>query len=421
MFKLLLVRNKIVVAVALLLTTSLPGFAQDPFLPYLTGKPPVIAEDLGTETTSDGLKIHKLVFQSRTVETAEGPKASLVYAVIVHPAGAGLHPAIVRLHGGGGNADIPAAIGSAKEGYVSLVLDIPGVAGKAKNPRNSINYDKIPKIGAKPDATHSALFDAVLASVQSFYLLRAQPDVDKNRIAIAGASWGGYTATMVASILDKDIAGTYSAYGSGNFLKGAYEKDHIEKLPAEEKATWIKYLDPGTRAKNITKPYLIATASNDRHWSWMAVQATLADIKGPVYTFYSPNDNHAMKYPGSSLMMPYLNHILKSGPDLPKVVLSKSESLKNGSLQIRYMVTNAANIIASKIFYTYPGDKPVWTERLWSAIDAVPNGKGFQAIVPANLLNKPLDWYVLVTDRNPKLGKDTVSVSSLIQQFNAKQ
>lgn len=417
MLKVLLLKDKMVAATALLLLTALHTFGQDPFLPYLTGKPPVVTEDLGTETTPEGLKIHKLVFQSRTVETPDGPKVSLVYAVIVHPAEPGLHPAIVRLHGGGGNADIPAAIGSAKDGYVSLVLDIPGVAGKAKSVKNTISWDKIPKIGAKPDATHSALFDAVLASIQSFYLLRAQPGVDKNKIAIAGASWGGYTATMVAGILNKDIAATYSAYGSGNFLKGAFEKANIEKLPAAEKATWIKYLDPGSRAYHITKPYLIATASNDRHWSWMAVQTTLADMKGPVYPFYSPNDNHAMKYTGSSLMIPFLNHYLKGGPDLPKVILGKSKKLKDGTFQINYKVTDAAKILRSKIFYTSPTDQPVWTERVWSSVDAVENGKGYQATISANLAAKPLDWYVLVTDNNPGLGKDAVSVSSLIQQL----
>lgn len=410
-------KNRIISAIIVLLFTAMHAFGQDPFLPYLTGKPPVIAEDLGIETTPDGLKIHKFVFQSRTVETPEGPKVSLVYAVIVHPAGSGLHPAIVRLHGGGGTADIPAAIGSAKEGYVSLVLDIPGIAGKAKSPKNTMSWDKIPKIGAKPDASHSSLFDAVLASIQSFYLLRTQPGVDKSKIAIAGASWGGYTATMVAGILNDDIAATYAAYGSGNFLKGAYEKASIEKLPASEQAEWIKYLDPGTRAHNITKPYLIATASNDRHWSWMAVQATVADMKGPVYSFYSPNDNHAMKYTGSSLMIPFLNHHLKGGPDLPKVILGRSEKLTNGTFQINYKVANAGKIINSKVFYTVPGDQPVWTDRTWSSVDAVATGNGYQATIPADAAAKSLDWYVIATDNHPQLGKDTVSVSSLIQQL----
>lgn len=391
------------------------AMAQDPFLPYLTGKPPAITEDLGTEKTADGITIHKLVFQSRTIQTPTGPLPILVYAVIVHPAGNGPFPGLVRLHGGGGNADIPAAIGSAKEGYVSLVLDIPGIAGKEKNAKNTFPATTA-KITAKPDASYSVLFDAVLASIQSFYLLRTEADVDKKRIAIAGSSWGGYTATMLAAILDKDIAGTYVAFGSGNFELGAYEKTNIDKLPTAEKAEWIKWLDPGSRAQNITKPYVIATASNDRHWSWMAVQATLAKMKGPIYQLYSPNDNHALKYMGSSLMIPFLNHFLKGGPDLPKISLGKTEKLKDGALQVNFKVADATKLVASKLYFTIPSDQPIWTERIWTPIDALPNGKGFQATIPAAISSKPLDWYVLITDNHPQLGKDTVSVSSPIQQ-----
>lgn len=123
-----------------------------------------------------------------------------------------------------------------------------------------------------------------------------------------------------------------------------------------------------------------------------------------------------MNYPGSSLMIPFLNHFLKGGPDLPKVVLGKSSRLKDGTFQVNYSVANAAHLIASKVFYTYPSDQPVRTERVWSSVDAVASGKGYQAIIPATSSVKPLDWYVLITDNHPQLGKDTVSVSSLIQQ-----
>lgn len=405
------------IAAALLLLSVNVTFGQDPFLPYLTGKPPVVTEDLGIEETPEGLKIHRMVFQSRVIKTLNGSHPSLVYVVIVHPAGPGPHPGMVRLHGGGGSADVPAAISSAKEGYISLVLDIPAIAGKGKSPKNSPDVLFGPKISASPDASHSGLFDAVLASVQSFYLLRSQPDVDKNNIAIAGASWGGYVATMLAGILDKDISGTYAAYGSGNFLKGAFEKTNIEKLPEKEKAEWLKYLDPGERAHNITKPYIIATASNDRHWSWMAVQATIAKMKGPVLQFYSPNDNHAMKYQGSSLMMPFFNHYLKAGLALPTVKSAKAQRLNDGSIKITYKVAAAVNLVASRIFYTSPGDNPDWTQRKWFSVEAKAIGKRYEAIIPAEHTSKPIDWYVLISDRRSKLDKDIVSASSLIQQL----
>lgn len=389
--------------------------ASDPFLPYLTGKPPVIEEDLGTETTPDGIKVHRFVFRSRMIESPAGPQPSLVFAAIAHPATPGKHPAIVRLHGGGGSADIPAAIGSAKLGYVSLVLDIPGVAGdKTKNPKTTGPWTAWPKIGARPDATHSQLFDAVLSSIQCFYLLKAEPDVDITKLGVAGASWGGYTATMVSSILNKDLAASWSVFGSGNFLEGAFEKDHIEKLPDDERAEWLKYLDPGTRAKNITKPFFIATASNDRHWSWMAVQATLGSMKGPVNQLYSPNTNHMIKYPGGSEMVPFFNQYLKGGAPMPKVNVTKTKRLSDGSIEVHYDVANAAKPINAKVFYTFPDEQPLWTERVWIPVNALASGKGYKATIPAPSTKGTTDLFAIISDVHPELGQDTTSVSSLV-------
>ncbi len=116
---------------------------------------------------------------------------STVYAAIAYPAGRGPFPGLLRLHGGGGFADIPAAISSAKSGYVSLVLDQPGVAGeKSRNAKTTGQWKGRPMITAKPDVTYSALFDAVLASVQALYLLRAQPEVNKSKLCVAGGVLG---------------------------------------------------------------------------------------------------------------------------------------------------------------------------------------------------------------------------------------
>lgn len=387
---------------------------QDPFQAYLTGEPPVIAEDLGTETTPEGIRIHRFVFRSR--EVAGQP--SLVFAAIAYPPGKGPFPGIVRLHGGGGSADIPSAISSAKEGYASLVLDVPGVAGaKSRSPKTTGPWLNQPMIGAKPDATGSSLFDAVLASAQCVYLLRAQPDVDRNNICVAGASWGGYTATMVASLVDKDIVATWSVFGSGNFLLGAYTTDQLKKLPEAERKTWEKWLDPGSRAKHITKPYFISTASNDRHWSWMAVQATLADIKGPVNQFFSPNDNHSMTYPGNKNMLNFFDHYVKHNkPLLPKVIAGKTRRLKDGCAEVIFTVKDTTQLTEAKIYYSDAA--PRWTERKWIPITAIRDGNKFRSYVPAEIARKHFSWYAIVTDKNETAwGDKNAACSSLIQDI----
>lgn len=399
-------------------TSARLAYSDDPFLPYLTGKPPVIAEDLGTETRDDGIKMHRFVFRSRVIETPGGPQQSLVFAAIAHPATAGKHPAILRLHGGGGSADIASAISSARLGYVCLVLDIPGVAGgTVKSPKSVGPWDKEPKITANPDPTHSGLFDAVLASIQAVYILKAEADVDATKIGVAGASWGGYTSTMVACILNKDLAAGWSVFGSGSFMEGANEKSNIEKLPEAERALFLKYLDPGSRAGNITKPFFIATASNDKHWSWMAVQATLASMRGPVNQVYSPNTNHMIKYPGGSEMIPFFNQYLKGGPPMPKISITTSKKLDNGDLEVQYSVAHAVKPVNPRVYYTNPDEQLIWTERIWKAVEAIPNSKGYTAVIPASSAKGTTDMFAIITDIHPELGQDSTSVSSLIQRI----
>lgn len=407
----------LMIAVSNLFGQNIPNLSSDPsdpFLPYLTGKAPKVIEDLGTETRADGIKIQKLVFLSRIVNTAEGADSSLVYVAIAWPVGPGPHPAIVRLHGGGGIADIPAAAGSAKIGYVSLVIDIPGIAGKDKSPKNKGPWLKMSKITAVPDVTNSALFDAVLASVQSFYLLRAQPGVDPSKMGVAGASWGGYVSTMVACLLDKDLAASWSVFGSGSFMQGSYEMRNISKLPEAEMEQWIRYLDPGSRSQNITKPFFIATASNDRHWSWMAVQTTLAKMKGPVNQMYSPNTNHLIKCPGGSEMIPFFNQYLKVGAPMPKVTDVKTKRLPDGSIQVLYKVSNTADPVNPRVYFTTPGAQPLWTERVWESVIAKPVSKGYEAVIPASKASGLTNLFAYITDHQPKLGQDSTTVTSLI-------
>jgi len=391
--------------------------SSDPFAPYLTGLAPAIAEDLGNETVSDSIRVHKFVFRSRDITTPDGVQPSFVYAAIAFPKGKGPFPGLLRLHGGGGSADIPAAVSSAKAGYVSIVLDEPGIAGaKARNAKTTGPWLNRKMITAEPDVTQSSLFDAVLASVQALYLLRAQPEVDKNKLCVAGASWGGYIATMVAALADKDIKATWSVFGSGHFELGAYEKDHILKLPADERARWQRWLDPGSRAQSITKPYFISTASNDRHWSWMAVQATLASVKGPVNQFYSPNDNHGMNYPGSKYMLHYFDHYVKGmAPALPEVTDSKSKQQSDGRVQVSFAVKQASQILKAEVWYA-PADT-LWTQKQWLPVAAQKAGDRYIAWIPATAAQTNLNWYAITRVCNEKAwGKDTLSFAGRIQE-----
>ena len=143
----------------------------DPFQPYLTGKPPTIIRTLEEQTTGK-VRLRRVVFYSRTVQTKQGPQRSEVFALVARPSAPGRYPGLLVLHGGKGAAEQAKALAWAARGYVVVAPDLPGIADPALIPHSvgawKGNYEQL-YISAKPDVTASPIFDGVLAAVQSLY------------------------------------------------------------------------------------------------------------------------------------------------------------------------------------------------------------------------------------------------------------
>ena len=204
-----------------------------PFAPYLAPRPPAIARDLGVETSAK-VTLHRVVFYSRTVDTAAGAVRSEIFAAIARPIRPGRYPGILVLHGGGGSAHIEKAVEWAERGYIAVAPDLPGIANPAKTP-NSNGAWKQHAYGAAhfrtvPDATASVIFDGVVAALQALQLLRAQPGVIGDRVGVTGVSWGGYTTIMVAGLAGHAVRASFSIYGSGHYDLGSSFLTQLQKL-----------------------------------------------------------------------------------------------------------------------------------------------------------------------------------------------
>jgi hypothetical protein len=171
----------------------------DPFLPYLSGKPPVIVSKLATEIVGT-VRLERVVFLSRLVPTKKGTEPSKVFAVIASPLKQGKYPGLLVLHGGRGAAEEKKAIAWATRGYVVVAPDLPGIAAPELIPNSSGPWKgsfTTKYISANPDVTASPTFDGVLAAIQALDWLRDRADVRVERIGVVGIAWGGYVATMV--------------------------------------------------------------------------------------------------------------------------------------------------------------------------------------------------------------------------------
>jgi dienelactone hydrolase len=407
-------------------TERITDTGKDPFQPYLTGKAPQILKDFGEEV-KDGVRLRKVVFYSREVQTATGKDTSKIYAVIARPEKPGNYPGLLVLHGGGGSADADKAKNWAKQGYIALVLDEPGIANPEKVPFSSGPWKKFAygesRFTVIPNITNSTVFDGVLSAVQGLYLLRSQPGVIKGKIGIVGISWGGYLTTIVSGLDNNMVHASFSVFGSGFYDEGSLFLKELDKMSTADRTTWLKYLDAGRRSNAIKTPFFIAAAANDNWFYPPAVTATLRSIKGPVNHLFSPNSSHKIELPGGttgvntehpgwlSMEQVYFDYFLKGkGQPLPRIQEIKTEKTSSGNVQVRFKVRSPLPVSVALVSYSPVGVG--WTERKWETIPAVVSGNGWYMVeVPAKELKQPFDCFATISDSRP------VSVSSYLIRY----
>jgi dienelactone hydrolase len=441
----ILSKSRIFLTAIALLWSPLSGWttdnqsASDPFLPYLKDKAPEILRDIpDTGEPHEGVTVRRVVFLSRLAPTLTDPVPSGIFAIIATPKTPGKHPGMLVLHGGGGSAEVDKAIAWAQRGYIAVAPDLPGIADPKKL-TNTTGWWKDLKYGegrymAKPDASGSVLFDAILSGIQSLHLLRAQPDVDPSRIGVVGASWGGYMTTMVCGLAGDKVRAGFAVFGCG-FYEFTSQQPTLLKLPPEERATWMKYLDAGRRAPGIRAAFFTAGAANDFFFWPRAVQATLDAIPGEKNHLFAPNANHKTPLPGGTVFpktaaepftptpfqpfptpsgskanwlameVPYFDFYLKgTGKPLPVVTLLKSDNPLVPHFKI------SAPVPLTKVEVFWSAENPDWMKRVWISAPATKTADDtYNATLPAEAAQGAY-WFVVASDERP------VTVSSdLIQ------
>lgn len=119
-----------------------------------------------------------------------------VHGLIVTPTGDGPHPGLLWVHGG--------PVGQHEDGWHwrwnSLVAASAGYAVSLPNPRGSTGYGQDFVEGIWNNAWGGVCYDDVMAAADHF---EAHDAVDSRRIALMGASFGGYMTNWVGARSDR--------------------------------------------------------------------------------------------------------------------------------------------------------------------------------------------------------------------------
>jgi cephalosporin-C deacetylase-like acetyl esterase len=358
------------IGILLLLPFVLP--AQDPFADFLQSVPVIekIVSDAQFDSAGVTITTERFVFKSRRQENS-------VYAIISYPSKKGVYPAILFLHGGNGNAEGLAERlhRFAHNGYVALAIDLPGICHPDKVPYSAGKWkkrtvsEKTARFDVADSAANSTLADGIIAAIEAFNLLATWSNVDKRYMGITGYSWGGYSTTMVASLLGGRVKAAYGVFGCGFYDKGSRWKNLLEKKSAEERNTWLTYLDAGRRAGGMKAAYFIDGASNDNFFWPPAVMATLNAVASYKNHNWAPNYNHKQMPAGDSMQAIYFDYYLKNkGLPFGEIRLAGKEIYRNKYLRLTFKVNNPRGIQKKTAVLYYSRPEEDWTKRQWNAI-----------------------------------------------------
>jgi len=374
-------RNVALALVLLMACTAAACAAADPVYDVKAlSSTPLKPRVLKTEE-KDGIVTEEVMFHSEM----DGSKSVDIFALFSYPKGARALPAFVWNQGGLYRATTYWTEFGAKRGYATLCIDFP-IGGY----RSTGGYPINSGLALTPDLRKAPIYHGAVALLKAVSYLESRPEVDSDRIGMAGSSWGGFYTTMMVGLDPRLKAGAcmfgcgalhlgnnwWSAPGPGSRVDAAYRE------------RWRTTLDPALRLPNTKTPIAWFTGTNDGFYWMPALMESHRLAAGPKCLSLLANWNHGLTETGDEQVFAWLDAQLKDGKALNTV--SPLEVAKvGGALQAHWTVAGPRPVKRAELLLSY-GEAGNWTARYWGALEAkLAEGK-CTAALPAS----PMPFYV---------------------------
>jgi dienelactone hydrolase len=328
-------------------------------------------------------------------------------------------PGVVLIHGGGGTAFAEWVHLWAKRGYAAIAMDLNGSRppdpvfdgkGVAKsNAHDQKTRTRLPNGGpphGQPekfasiggDTSDDWPFHAAASVMRAHTLLRSFAEVDAERTAVTGISWGGYTTCLVAS-LDDRFKAAVPVYGCGFLHEGeSVQKPSIDKL-GDRKALWVKEYDPGSLLPRCRVPIFFVNGTNDAHYVLDSYMKSYNVVPGEKQMRIQVNMPHGHP-PGwaPQEIGLFIDSKCRAGKALP---VPGKPVIKGDAIE----VTCEAATALKKAELNYTTDTGLRSKRKWITVPATIAGTTITAPKPPAEANT---WFITVTDERDAMVSTTV-------------
>jgi dienelactone hydrolase len=319
-------------------------------------------------------------------------------------------PGVVLIHGGGGTAFADWVWLWARRGYAAIAMDLSGrrppdptfdpqTGAPVAHQSDAKLRTRLPKGGL--DHMHSEKFESIggttsddwpfhaaASVIRAHSLLRSFPEVDAQRTAVTGISWGGYTTCLVAS-LDHRFKAAVPVYGCGFLHEGeSVQKPSIDKL-GDRRDAWVKAYDPGSLLPRCRVPILFVNGTNDVHYPLDSYQKSFEAVPGTKFMRIEVNMRHG--HPSGWAPQEiglFIDSYCRGGAALPAP--GKVE-VTGDNVRVRF--TSAVPLKSSALHFTT--DTGPRSKRTWKSLPAKIERDHIAAPKPPAEANT---WFVSLTD-----------------------
>ncbi|MDA7915663.1 PhoPQ-activated protein PqaA family protein [Verrucomicrobia bacterium] len=333
------------------------------------------------------------------------------------------YPGVVLIHGGGGTAFAEWVELWARRGYAAIAMDLSG-----RRPEAPV-FDKgkfIPKAGklsrqrlklGGPDHTHKEKFDSIGDSIDTHWtyhavanvvlahsLLRSFPDVDAERTAVTGISWGGYTTCITASV-DSRFKAAVPVYGCGFLYEGeSVQKPSIDKLEPVLWKKWVERYDPSSHLGKCTVPIFFVNGTNDKHYPLDSYMRSYALPRGKKNLRIEPmmRHGHSPGWEPKEIGL-FIDTYCVGGKGIPKI--GSPDSLKGV-----WSLPFSASTKVVKAEQHYAVGEGLLVKRKWLNVPAKIEGK---RIVCQSPPAKATAWFVTLVDKRGAMVSSEVYFTEL--------
>lgn len=319
-------------------------------------------------------------------------------------------PAVVLIHGGGGTAFSQWVWLWAKRGYAAIAMDLSGrrppapkfdpetgelVSGfsrpgdRTRLERGGPEHGRTEKFtNAGGDPTDDWQNHSVPAVIRAHSLIRSFKEVDPERTAVTGISWGGYMTCLAASV-DHRFKAAVPVYGCGFLYEGeSVQRSAIDQLSEEQRQFWIETYDPSAWLPKCLVPILFVNGTNDIHYTLPSYSRSFGLVKGPKQIRIEVKMRHSHQAGWAPKEIDrFIDHHLLGNPPLPQ--LGKPENQDGSAVA---SAVSKTGIKSAKLHFTT--DTGRLAERDWSSVPAKIEAGKISAPIP----DKATIWLLSVTD-----------------------